>query len=152
MHQYYWKFEFWVALVMIYTVLSNFDLVAKFTVKNLNKDFINAVRGGGVPVLWKYFIKFRYFFNDGFPKSVEKVNSPSMELCFDFVNCPFLRWYFATCAAQTCWLKYSKVRISFTICLMLSILDALGILHQTNFFCFNLIFWIVPLPNISFMT
>ena len=71
---------------------------------------------------------------------------------FDFVNCPFLRWYFATCAAQTCWLKYSKVRISFTICLMLSILDALGILHQTNFFCFNLIFWIVPLPNISFMT
>ena len=32
---------------MIYAVLSNFDFVAKFTVKNLNKDFINAVRGGG---------------------------------------------------------------------------------------------------------
>ena len=41
---------------MIYAVLSNFDFVAKFTVKNLNKDFINAVRGG-VTVLWKYFIK-----------------------------------------------------------------------------------------------
>ena len=24
--------------------------------------------GGGVPVLWKYFIKFRYFLKDGFPK------------------------------------------------------------------------------------
>ena len=45
--------EFWVALVMIYAVLSNFDFVAKFTVKNLNKDFINTVRGGagGVTVL-----------------------------------------------------------------------------------------------------
>ena len=53
---------------MIYAVLSNVDFVAKFTVKNLNKDFIKAVRGGGVPVLWKYFIKFRYFLNDGFPK------------------------------------------------------------------------------------
>ena len=43
--------EFWVALVMIYAVLSNFDFVAKFTVKNLNKDFINAGRGGEVTVL-----------------------------------------------------------------------------------------------------
>ena len=34
------------ALVMIYAVLSNFDVVAKFTVKYLNKDFINAVQGG----------------------------------------------------------------------------------------------------------
>ena len=33
--------------MMIYTVLSNFDFVTKFAVKNLNKDFINAVRGGG---------------------------------------------------------------------------------------------------------
>ena len=31
---------------MIYAVLSNFDFVAKFTLKDLNKDFINAVRGG----------------------------------------------------------------------------------------------------------
>ena len=31
---------------MIYAVLLNFDFVAKFTVKNLNKDFTNAVRGG----------------------------------------------------------------------------------------------------------
>ena len=30
---------------MIYAVLSNFDFVAKFTVKNLNKDFIKAVWG-----------------------------------------------------------------------------------------------------------
>ena len=36
---------------------SGFDFVAKFTVKNMNKDFINAVQGGGVAVLWKYFIK-----------------------------------------------------------------------------------------------
>ena len=41
--------EFWVALVMIYAVLSNFDFVVKFTVKNRNKDFINAGRGGGAP-------------------------------------------------------------------------------------------------------
>ena len=41
---------------MIYTVLSNFNFVAKFTEKVLNKDFLNAVRGG-VTVLWKYFIK-----------------------------------------------------------------------------------------------
>ena len=30
---------------MIYAVLSNFDFVTKLTVKNLNKDFLNAVRG-----------------------------------------------------------------------------------------------------------
>ena len=29
-------------LVMIYTVLLHFDLVAKFTVTHLNKDFINT--------------------------------------------------------------------------------------------------------------
>ena len=35
---------------MIYAVLSNLDFVAKFTVTNLNKDFINAVWGeGGSP-------------------------------------------------------------------------------------------------------
>ena len=34
-------------LVIIYAVLSDFDFVAKFTVKNLNKDFIKAVRGVG---------------------------------------------------------------------------------------------------------
>ena len=33
---------------MIYAVLLNFDSVAKFTVKNLNKDFIKAV-GEGSP-------------------------------------------------------------------------------------------------------
>ena len=39
---------------MIYVVLLSFDFVAKFTVRNLNKDFINAGRGGeggGVTVL-----------------------------------------------------------------------------------------------------
>ena len=41
---------------------------------NLNKDFIKAVRGGGVTVLWKYFIKFRYFLKDGFPKNENKNN------------------------------------------------------------------------------
>ena len=37
------------ALVIIYTVLSHFDFVAKFTVKNLNKDFTNTGRGEGSP-------------------------------------------------------------------------------------------------------
>ena len=35
------------ALVMIYSGLSYFDLVAKFTVNNLNKDFMNTGWGGG---------------------------------------------------------------------------------------------------------
>ena len=35
------------ALLIIYAVLSHFDFVAKFTVKNLNKDFTNTGRGGG---------------------------------------------------------------------------------------------------------
>ena len=60
---------------MIYAVLSNFDFVAKFTVKNLNKDFTNAVRGGGVTVLWIYFIKFRYFLKDGFPNVATAVST-----------------------------------------------------------------------------
>ena len=46
---------------------SEIVILPKF-VENLNKDFINAVRGGGVTILWKYFIKFRYFLKDGFPK------------------------------------------------------------------------------------
>ena len=46
------------ALVIIYAVLSHFDFVAKFTVKNLNKDFTNTGRGRGVTILWKFFIKF----------------------------------------------------------------------------------------------
>ena len=33
--------------MMIYPVLSHFDFVAKFTVTNLNKDFINTGQGGG---------------------------------------------------------------------------------------------------------
>ena len=35
--------------------------------KNLNKDFTNTIRGGGVTILWKFFIKNVFFFNDGFP-------------------------------------------------------------------------------------
>ena len=31
---------------MIYAVMSKFDFVAKFMVKNLNKDFINGGAGG----------------------------------------------------------------------------------------------------------
>ena len=46
---------------MIYAVLSNFDFVAKFTVKNLNKNFINAVRGGGHRFM-KVFHKIPVFF------------------------------------------------------------------------------------------
>ena len=66
MHQNYHKFEFWVALVMIYAVLSNFDFVAKFTVKNLNKDFINAVLGGGHRFM-KLFHKIPLFFEGWLP-------------------------------------------------------------------------------------
>ena len=47
---------------MIYAVLSNFDFVAKFTVKNLNKDFINAVRGGAGHRFMKVFHKKMVFF------------------------------------------------------------------------------------------
>ena len=35
--------------------------VFRNTVKVLNKDFIKAVGGGGVTVLWNFFIKFRFF-------------------------------------------------------------------------------------------
>ena len=46
------KTEICMALVMIYAVLSHFHFVAKFTVKNLNKDFTNTIRGeGGVTIL-----------------------------------------------------------------------------------------------------
>ena len=56
------------ALVIIFAVLSQFDFVAKFTVKNLNKDFTNTdTGGGGVTILWKFFIKPYYFLKDGFP-------------------------------------------------------------------------------------
>ena len=51
---------------MIYAVLSNFDFVAKFTVKNLNKDFTNAVRGGGHRFM-KVFHKIPVFFEGWLP-------------------------------------------------------------------------------------
>ena len=56
---------------MIYAVLSNFDFVAKFTVKNLNKDFTNAGRGGaGGNHFVKVFQKIRKKKkNDGFLSS-----------------------------------------------------------------------------------
>ena len=54
-------------LVIIYAVLSHFDFVAKFTVKNLNKDFTNTGRGGGHHFM-KVFHKIRVFLKDGFPK------------------------------------------------------------------------------------
>ena len=52
---------------MIYAVLSNFDFVAKFTVKNLNKDFIKAVRGGGGHRFMKVFHKIPLFFEGWLP-------------------------------------------------------------------------------------
>ena len=70
LHQSCWTSEFRMALVIIYAVLSHFDFVAKFTVKNLNKDFTNTGRGGGVTILWKFFIKPYYFLKDGFPYMV----------------------------------------------------------------------------------
>ena len=53
---------------MIYAVLSNFDFVAKNTVKNLNKDFINAVWGGGHRFM-KVFHKIPVFFEGWLPLS-----------------------------------------------------------------------------------
>ena len=54
------------ALVIIYVVLSHFDFVAKFTVKNLNKDFTNTGRGGGHHFM-KVFHKIRVFFKGWLP-------------------------------------------------------------------------------------
>ena len=42
--------------------------------KNLNKDFTNTTRGGGVTILWKFFIKFRFFLKDGFPKCITHIS------------------------------------------------------------------------------
>ena len=52
---------------MIYAVLSNFDFVTKLKVKNLNKDFINAVRGGGGHRFMKVFHKKTVFFEGWLP-------------------------------------------------------------------------------------
>ena len=51
---------------MIHAVLSNFDFVAKFTVKNLKKDFTNAVGGGGHRFM-KLFHKVPLFFEGWLP-------------------------------------------------------------------------------------
>ena len=48
--------------MIIYAVLSHFDFVAKFTVKNLNKDFTNTGRGGGGHHFMKVFHKIGLFF------------------------------------------------------------------------------------------
>ena len=40
----------------------------------LNKDFTNTIRGG-VSILWKFFIKFRFFLNDGFPKKHKHIKA-----------------------------------------------------------------------------
>ena len=65
---------------MIHAVLSNFDSVARFTVKNLNKDFINAVRGGGSPRFMKVFHQIPVFFEGWLPLvfSLWPVKSESM--------------------------------------------------------------------------
>ena len=55
------------ALVIIYAVLSHLDFVAKFTVKNLNKDFTNTGRGGGHHFMKVFLIKSDFFLKDGFP-------------------------------------------------------------------------------------
>ena len=49
------------ALVIIYAVLSHFDFVAKFTVKNLNKDFTNTGK------FMKVFHKIGVFFKGWLP-------------------------------------------------------------------------------------
>ena len=62
---------------MIYAVLSNFDFVAKFTVKNLNKDFINAVQGEGGHRFMKIFHKIPVFFERWLPLA-HSVSSSSL--------------------------------------------------------------------------
>ena len=53
------------ALVIIYAVLSHFDFVVKFTVKNLNKGFMNTGgREGGHQFM---ILKKNLVFKDGFP-------------------------------------------------------------------------------------
>ena len=52
--------------MIIYAVLSHLDFVAKFTVKNLNKDFTNTIRGGGLRFV-KVFHKKTVFLKEGFP-------------------------------------------------------------------------------------
>ena len=58
---------FYEILIQKYVVI-----IPKF-VENLKKNFIKAVRGGGVTSLWQYFIKFRYFLSDGFPEVSEMI-------------------------------------------------------------------------------
>ena len=54
--------------MIIYAVLSHFDFVVKFTVKNLNKDFTNTGRGGGGGHhFMKVFHKIRVFFKRWLP-------------------------------------------------------------------------------------
>ena len=63
------------ALVIIYAVLSHFDFVAKFTVKNLNKDFTNTGRGVGGHHFMKVFHKTEVFFKGWLPLKEEKENN-----------------------------------------------------------------------------
>ena len=51
--------------MIIFAVLSQFDFVAKFTVKNLNKDFTNTGRGGHH--FMKVFHKTVLFFKGWLP-------------------------------------------------------------------------------------
>ena len=55
----------WSTLVIIYAVLSHFDFVAKFMVKNLNKDLTNT--GRGVHHFMKVFHKTEVFFKGWLP-------------------------------------------------------------------------------------
>ena len=52
--------------MIIFAVLSQFDFVAKFTVKNLNKDFTNTGQGGGHHFM-KVFHKTVFFFKGWLP-------------------------------------------------------------------------------------
>ena len=67
---------------MIYAVLSNFDFVAKFMVKNLNKDFINAVRGGHR--FMKLFHKIPLFFEGWLPLPEAYASSELLRTRFSF--------------------------------------------------------------------
>ena len=59
--------------MIIFAVLSQFDFVAKFTVKNLNKEFTNTGRGGGSQFYEFCFTKFLLLFKDGIPNPFKTI-------------------------------------------------------------------------------
>ena len=69
--------------MIIFAVLSQFDFVAKFTVKNLNKDFTNTGRGEGGHHFMKVFHKTVLFFKGWLPLSNQSFSEFASMVCLD---------------------------------------------------------------------